>query len=121
MGASPASSRISAAIFSTRLAICLALKALRSFLDGDLVAVAFALGDFEFLGDFNTGNPDDRAIPDEQGDGVSDARGDFTINEDVFQLLFVREAEGLKTVAVSAVSDDEAGLGAFGELDALAV
>src|SRR5204863_4822609 len=87
-GVAPASLRISAASLSTRLAICFALNALRSFLDGDLVAVAFALGDFEFLGDFNTGHPDDRAIPDQQGNRIADACRDFTINEDVFQLLF---------------------------------
>src|SRR5689334_14538744 len=103
MGESPASLRIVLASLSTRFWICFALKALRGFLDsffdGDLVTVAFAFGDFEFLGDFNAGHPDDRAVPDEQGNGVSDARGDFTINEDVFQLLFVPEAEGLEAVA----------------------
>src|SRR5436305_9896083 len=61
---------MAAASFSTRFWICLALNALRGFLDGDLVAVAFALGDFEFLGDFNTGHPDDRAIPDQQGNRI---------------------------------------------------
>src|SRR5207244_13162966 len=118
-GAAPASLRISAAILSTRLAICFALNALRSFLDGDLVPVAVTFRDFEFLGDLNTGHPDDRAVPDQQGDSIADACGDFTINEDVFQLLFVREAEGLEPIAVAAVPYGECRGGAFGQLDEL--
>src|SRR5207237_653578 len=83
-GASPASLRMAWASLSTRLAIRFALNALRGFFDADLVAVAFTFRDFEFLGDLNAGHPDDRAVPDQQGDRVADASGDFTINEHVF-------------------------------------
>src|SRR5262249_13273634 len=120
-GASPESLRISAASLSTRLAICFGVNALRNFfLNRDLVAVAFAVGDLEFVRNLNAGHPDDRAIPDQKRDSIADARRDFTINENVFQLLFMRKAKGLEAVAVAAVPYREARLGAFGELDGLA-
>ena len=42
---------------------------------------SFAFRDFESLGDLNAGHPDDRAVPDQQGDRVADASVDSTIND----------------------------------------
>src|SRR5918911_3836063 len=122
--ASPASSRMRAPRAATSLPISLALKArliffVRTF-QPNLVEIARAR-DAEPFGDFDAGDPGDRAVPEEEGNPIADVGGDFTINEEVFQLFVGGGAEGVEAVAVAAVADGECWCGARGELDELRV
>jgi len=60
------------------------------------------------LGNGYSCNPDDDAVPNDEGDSVSRTGVDFTINEDVFELFLGRKSQRLEAVAVSAVPDCEA-------------
>src|ERR1043166_5824431 len=97
--ASPASSRIRAPRAATRLAISLALKArlifvVRTF-QPNLVKIARA-GDAEPLGDLDAAHPGNGAVPEKERNPIPDAGGDFTINQEVFQLFVRGEAEGVE-------------------------
>src|SRR6266545_5655795 len=119
---SPASPRMRAPSAATRLTISLAENARLIFVartfQPNLVKIARA-GDAEPLGYLDARHPGDRAVPEEEWDAVADVRGDFTINQKVFQLFVRGEAEGVETVAVAAVADEEAGSGAAGQFDEL--
>src|SRR6266516_4378391 len=77
----PASFRISAPSLSIRLAICFSLKAfLIDFLNGNLVELAAAVGDFEGFRDLHAGHADDFSAPDKERNSVAGFARDFTIN-----------------------------------------
>src|SRR5437764_9663311 len=121
---SPASSRMRAPSAATRLAISLAVNARLIFVartfQPNLVKIARA-GDAEPLGDLDAADPGDGAVPEKERNPIPDVGGDFTINEEVFQLFVRGEAEGLETVAGAAVADKEGGGCAAGQFDELRV
>src|ERR1700686_62477 len=115
-GASPASSRISAASAATRCSISLALNAFVILLNRDLVKIGGLARHFEQLGNFDTGDPGNGALPDDEGGAVPGRCRNFTINQQFLQLFVVRHAEGEETVAVAPVADGKVGEGAEGDL-----
>src|SRR5258706_5165759 len=118
-GASPASSRISAASAATRWSISLALNAFVILLNGDLVTIGGLVRHFEQLGNFDTGDPGNRSLPDDEWDAIPGRCRNFTINQQILQLFVVRHPERPEPVALAAVADGEVGEGAGGELDEL--
>src|SRR5437016_847319 len=77
-GASPASSRISAASAATRWSISLALNAFLILLNGDLVTIGGLARHFEQLGNLNACHTGNRALPDNEWDTVPGRCRDFT-------------------------------------------
>ena len=77
--------------------------------DRDFVAVGIAFGDFEFVGDLDTGDPDDLAVPDEQRNAVTLFDGDLAIDEDAE--VSADEEVDLET------GDDDLGVETAGEDD----
>src|ERR1044071_10316226 len=110
MPSSPASLRMRAPRASTRLAISLALNARLIFVartfQPHLVQIARA-GDAEPLGYLDARHPDDRAVPKKERNPIPEISGDFTINQEVFELFVGGEGEGVEAVAVAAVADGE--------------
>src|SRR5438874_13411039 len=105
---SPASRRIVLPSLPIRLAMSFSLNVfLIFFLNDDLVAIARRIADAELFRDFDTGYPDDAAVPDEQRNAVAALGVDFTINEEILQLFLLRKAEGLETISFASVPDDE--------------
>src|ERR1051325_6356497 len=105
---SPASARMAAPSFATRLAISLALKAFLILLlrNHDLVERG-AVRRFELFGDLHARDPDDRTVPDEQRNAIAKLSSNLTINQEVFQCFLTLHAEGLEAVALAAVPHHE--------------
>src|SRR5215212_1221027 len=97
--ASPASRRISAATSRTRPAICSAVKTGLIVIHAHFVEDSGGIRHLEPLRHFHARDPDDLTVPDEQGEAVTQLRGDFTINQEVFQFFRTGKAEGLETIA----------------------
>src|SRR4029077_15363054 len=99
-GASPASSRISAASAATRCSISLALNAFVILLHRDLVQISGAARHFEEIGDLDAGHPCDRVFPHDKRDAIPQRCRNLTINQQILQLFVMGHAEGTEAVAL---------------------
>src|SRR5207237_6801245 len=111
-GSEPASVRISRPSSATRAAMAAAENSSVIFvLNPHLVSLTGRGRDPELLGNLDTCDRDDRAVPENQGDVIAGFRGDFTINEEILQFFVERETERLKAISGAAIADDEGWVG----------
>src|SRR5947209_18296 len=89
-------------------------------MNGRSIAVGIAIiRDLERIGNFDAGDPDDLAVPDQERNAIAIFDGNFAIDEKVFEFFLVTESEGTKAITVASIADGEVRRGTAGELEGL--